>query len=120
VVDDDVNLCKSLMDVLNQKGYRVSFANDGISAIEKVRSGVFDILLLDMKLPPLNGLETYLTIHRLCPSLVVVIITGFGPEMDYMISMATKNGAYALLEKPIDIDKLLDVLSQIENINESD
>jgi DNA-binding NtrC family response regulator len=117
VVDDDVNLCKNLMDILSRKGYLVSFATDSNSAIEKVRTNVYDVMLLDMKLPPLNGLETYLTIHRLCPSMVVVIITGFVPEMQEMIKMTQNNGAYALLEKPIDIEKLLSILEQIEEMN---
>ena len=115
VVDDDENLCQNLLDILCQRGYRVSVATDSASAIEKVRTSVFDIMLLDLKLPPLNGLETYLTIRRLCPGIVVVILTGFMPEMEEMIDMAMKKGAYALLEKPINIDSLLSILEQIEN-----
>jgi DNA-binding NtrC family response regulator len=117
VVDDDENLCQNLLDVLSQKGYRVTIALDSTSAIEKVRTSVFDIMLLDMKLPPLNGLETYLVIRQLCPSIVVVIITGFLLEMEEMINIIRKTGAYALLEKPINIDKLLALLEQIESLN---
>jgi DNA-binding NtrC family response regulator len=117
VVDDDEYLCQNLLDVLSQKGYRVSVAKDSISAIEKVRATVFDIMLLDMKLPPLNGLETYLMIRRLCPNIVAVIITGFLPEMEEMINIIKKSGAYALLEKPINIDKLLSLIEQIERLN---
>ncbi|HZX63287.1 MAG TPA: response regulator [Bacteroidales bacterium] len=117
IVDDDENLCRNLMDILSKKGYRVSVAMDSISAIEKIKETVFDILLLDMKLPPLNGLETYLTIRKLCPNIVVVIITGFLPEMQEMIDLVKNNGAYTLLEKPIDIDKLLILLQQIESLN---
>jgi DNA-binding NtrC family response regulator len=118
VVDDDENLCQNLLDVLTQKGYRVTVALDSTSAIEKVRKNVFDIMLLDMKLPPLNGLETYLTIRRLCPGIVVVVITGFLSEMEDMIKMIRKNGAYALLEKPIVIDNLLHILEEIESLKE--
>jgi DNA-binding NtrC family response regulator len=117
VVDDDEYLCQNLFDLLSKKGYRVSVAMDSSSAIEKARLNVFDIMLLDMKLPPLNGLETYLAIQRLCPRIVVVIITGFIPEMEEMINMVRKTGAYALLEKPINIDRLLLVLEQIESQN---
>ena len=117
VVDDDEHLCQNLLDVLSQKGYRVTIALDSTSAIEKVRTSVFDIMLLDLKLPPLNGLETYLAIRRICPSIVVVIITGFLPEMEEMINIIRKSGAYALMEKPINIDKLLALLEQIESLN---
>ncbi len=114
VVDDDEYLCQNLMDILSQKGYRVSFATDSTAAVEKVQKDVYDILLLDMKLPPLNGFETYLTIRRICPGIVVVIITGFMTEMETMINMVKKNGAYALLEKPINIEQLLYLLEKID------
>ncbi len=118
VVDDDESLCQNLLDVLTQKGYRVTVALNSTSAIEKVRRNVFDILLLDLKLPPLNGLETYLTIRRLCPGIVVVIITGFLSEMEELVKMIRKSGAYALLEKPIVIDNLLLVLEEIDSLKE--
>jgi DNA-binding NtrC family response regulator len=116
VADNNENLCQNLKDILIQKGYRVSIALDSTSAIEKVRTFAFDIMLLDMKLPPLNGLEVYLEIRRLCPGIVVVIITGFLAEIEKMVEMTRKAGAYALLEKPINIDTLLSLLEQIENL----
>jgi two-component system response regulator HydG len=114
VADDDEHLCQNLMEILSQKGYRVSVALDSTSAIEKVKTCVFDIMLLDMKLPPLNGLEVYLEVRRLCPGIVVVIITGFLTEVEKMIEMTRKAGAYALLEKPINIDTLLSLLEEID------
>jgi two-component system response regulator PilR (NtrC family) len=116
VADDDENLCQNLQDILSQKGYRVSVALDSTSAIEKVKTCAFDIMLLDMKLPPLNGLEVYLEIRQFCSSMVVVIITGFLTEIEKMVEMTRKAGAYAFLEKPIDINTLLSLLEQIENL----
>jgi DNA-binding NtrC family response regulator len=116
VADDDENLCQTLKDILSQKGYRVSVALDSTSAIEKVKTCAFDIMLLDMKLPPLNGLEVYLEIRRFCSGMVVVIITGFLTEIEKMVEMTRKAGAYALLEKPIDINTLLSLLEQIETL----
>jgi two-component system response regulator HydG len=118
VVDDDENLCQNLQDILNQKGYRVLVATDGISAIQKVRADAYDIMLLDMKLPPINGLEIYLKVRKFCRFIVVVIITGVFHEMESTITMARKNGAYALLEKPLNIDNLLLILERINGRNE--
>ena len=115
VVDDDENLCLNLFDILQDKGYRVSYALDSITAIERVKTTVIDILLLDMNLPPLNGLETYLKIRDFNPKVVVVVITGFLSEMGDMVKMVKQNGAYALLEKPINIDNLFSILEQIEH-----
>ena len=120
VVDDDENLCKNLLEILTPKGYRVSFATDSLSAIEKVKKNTYDILLLDMKLPPLNGLETYLNIHQISPNVVVVIITGFLVEMEQMTDITWENGAYALLEKPISIDNLLSMLTKIADLKGKD
>ena len=114
VVDDDENLCRNLLDILQDKGYRVSYALDSMTAIERVKTTVIDILLLDMNLPPLNGLETYLKIRDFNPQVVVVVITGFLSEMGNMVNMVKQNGAYALLEKPINIDNLFSILEQIE------
>jgi two-component system, NtrC family, response regulator HydG len=120
VVDDDVNLCQNLHDILSDKGYHVSTAFDSTSALDKVKKTRFDILILDLKLPPLNGLETYLAIRDFNPEIVVVIISGFISEMETMVETIKKKGAYTLLEKPIQIEKLLDLIEKIENMNTSD
>jgi two-component system, NtrC family, response regulator HydG len=117
VVDDDESLCQNLMDILTGKGYRVSIATDGSDAIKKVSENIYDILLLDMKLPPLNGLEVYLNIRSLNPKVVVIIFSGYSKEMVDMIDSIKKEGAYTLLEKPINIDNLLTLLERIENKN---
>ena len=117
VVDDDENLCHNLMDVLLKKGYRVSVAIDSTTALKEVRTAVYDVLILNLGLPPLNGLEIYLSIRRFCPNIVVVIITGYFAEMEETINIIKKEGAYAILEKPINIDYLLSILKEIENKN---
>ena len=114
IVDDDDNLCENIKDVLGQKGFRVSVALDSDSAIEKVRENNFDVMLLDMKLPPLNGLETYIAIHEIRPNLVVIIITGYTKEMSVMVEDTLRRGAYSCIEKPINMDNLIAVLEKIK------
>jgi len=114
VVDDDQNLCASINDVLSDKGYRVSVAYDGNTAVERARENNFDIMLIDMKLPPLNGLETYLAIRDIRPNVVVIISTGYSKEMDKLVHQALRDCAYACLEKPINMDELVSLLRQIE------
>lgn len=113
VVDDDENFCVNLKDVLSKKNYRVSIAHDGNVAIEKAEKNNFDIILLDMKLPALNGLETYLSIRDFRPNVVVIIITGYLKEMDKLVQQALQEDAYTCLEKPIDIDELVSLLERI-------
>ena len=114
VVDDDQNLCASINDVLSDKGYRVSVAYDGNTAVERAWENNFDIMLIDMKLPPLKGLETYLAIRDFRPNVVVIIITGYSKEMDELVHQALRDCAYACLEKPINMDELVLLLRQIE------
>jgi len=114
VVDDDENLCENLKDVLSAKDYRVSVAFDGDEAIGKVREDKFDIILLDMKLPPLNGLETYLAIREIRPEVVVVIITGYSQDMGDIVEDALEKSVYTCLEKPVNMDQLISLLHQIE------
>ncbi len=115
VVDDDENLCANMKDVLGDKGYRVSVAYDGETAVEKAKSNNFDVMLIDMQLPPLNGLETYLAIRDFRPDVVAIIITGHRDDMEELVEQALKRDAYTCLEKPLNIDELV---SQLERIKE--
>ena len=114
VVDDDEDLCANLKDVLAHKSYRVSVVYDGDMAIEKAWEKQFDIMLIDLKLPPLNGLETYLSIRDFRPDLVVIVITGYPRDTRKLAEQALQEKAYACLEKPINMDNLLSLLGQIK------
>jgi DNA-binding NtrC family response regulator len=82
--------------------------------MEKVWENNFDIMLIDLELPPRNGLETYLSIRDVRPDVVVIIITGYPREMSKLVQQALKENAYACLEKPINMDELVSLLEQIE------
>ncbi len=114
VVDDDEQLCDNLADLLAERGYRVDVANDGDRAVQLARESGQDVMLIDLKLPPLNGLETYLAIRDFRPAVVAIIITGYLAEMRQLARQATENNAYACLEKPLDIDQLFAIFERIE------
>jgi DNA-binding NtrC family response regulator len=113
VVDDDENTCNNLKDILTQHNFRVSTAFNCEEAVEMTRRNNFEIILLDMKLPPLNGLETYLAIREIRPNVTVVLITGYGDEMSDLTQRAIRSNAYDCLEKPVDIDRLLEMMDHI-------
>ena len=114
VVDDDEKLCANMNDVLSDKGYRVSVAHDGSMAVEKAQKNNFDIMLIDLKLPALNGLETYLAIRDFRPNMVALMITGYPQEMDKLARQALQENAYTCLEKPINMDELVSLLERIK------
>lgn len=113
VVDDDPGTCTTLKHILVKKNYNVGIAYTGEEAIAFVQKKTFDILFIDMKLPTLNGLETYLAIKRICPETVAVLMTAYHQEVDELVEEAINNNAYACLYKPLDMSELLSLTSEI-------
>ncbi len=115
--DDDKDFCSNMEDILSDKGYRVIVSHDSHSAIQEVREHKFDIIILDMKFPVLDGLETYLTIRGIRPDVEVIVITGYPREMGGPAHQAVKKNAFAYLQKPLDMDRLIFFLEKIAGIN---
>ncbi len=113
VVDDDLSTCCTLRQVLQRKGYTVAVAHDGEAAIALAREQRYDAILVDMKLPTINGLQTYLAIREIDPQVVAVVMTGYRQEMDDLVQAALQNHACACLYKPLDLDELLRLLEEV-------
>jgi len=114
LADDDENFCTNMKEVLEEKGYRIKVAHDGSMAMEQARKSNFDIMLLDLKMPVLNGLETYLAIRDFRPDVVAIMITGYQQETSELAQQALQENAYICLEKPIDMDELVSLLERIK------
>lgn len=113
IVDDDPNICKTIKSILEKKGYSVSAcltAKDGIALAKEKRHNVFCI---DMKLPLLNGLETYLEIKKINPKAVAIMITAHRQEMSELVKQVIENGAYTCLYKPLDMDGLINIIDEV-------
>jgi two-component system response regulator HydG len=113
VVDDEPELCSALKELLIRKGYRVGIAHNGEKAIATAREKTFDIIFIDLKLPTLNGLETYLAIKEINPEVVAVMMTGYHQEMSDLVKQALQNNAYTCLYKPINMSDLLNLTAEI-------
>ena len=113
IVDDDPGTCKTLENVLTKKGYDVVISNTGEDAITKAKEKIFDIIFIDMKLPTLNGLETYLELKKINPKLIAIVITAYHQEMDDLVQEAMNNSAYTCLTKPINIEDMLVLINEI-------
>lgn len=117
IADDDENLCANLKDILESKGYKTCIAFDGITALENTSKYNFDVLLLDIKIPPLNGLETYISIRELRPNLTAIIITGYFKEQNETVDQLLRKGAYSCLVKPVNMEELILHIEQIKEKN---
>ena len=113
IADDDKELCDNLADFLGEKGYQVVVAYNGKEAVEKAEEHIFDVLLLDMKLPFLNGLEVFRRIKPLQPNIVAIIITGYAQEMADLIQQTLDETAQTCLTKPMDMAQLLGILAKL-------
>lgn len=107
LVEDDADLCHSLSDVLQDKGYRVCFASDIDPALTCLRGADFQIVLIDMKLPGGFGDEAFLRIRCVSEGARVVMVTGHRHEMEDRIQRSLDAGADAVCYKPFQIPELL-------------
>ena len=111
VVDDDQGLRFSVRETLAQTGsFAVEEAVDGMEAIEKVRASRFDLVLLDVDMPRLNGLEALKLIKEHDPSIVVLIMTAYATINDAV--SAVKEGAYNYVSKPVNGDDLIKLVDR--------
>jgi CheY-like chemotaxis protein len=105
VVDDEVDTCKNLSDILTDLGYQVDVAYDGPSAIEKVRQKPYDVALLDFKMPGMDGLTAYREIKKMRAGTVAIVVTAYAGGNTTSDALAA--GAWQVLSKPVDFPKLL-------------
>ena len=114
VVADDKDICANLKEILSDSGYQVCTAYNGKAAIEQTRTNNFDVVILDMKAPVLNGLETYLSIRDFRPTLISIMITGYPHKISKLIYKTQEESIYACLQKPLNIDELISLLNRIQ------
>lgn len=104
IVDDEIELCKVFSKVLERDGYNVSTANGGKEALARISVSQPDLLILDMKMPGMDGIQVLKRIKKLNEKLLVIILTAYGSIRNTVEAM--KLGAYDYLTKPIDNKKI--------------
>ena len=105
IVDDDSRMCDTLEVLLKNKGYAIQTANNGKKAIEYLSQGNFDLALLDVVMPEMNGLTVMDYINSTTPETLVIVITGYRSEELAIESL--RKGAYDYLKKPFEPEKLI-------------
>jgi two-component system response regulator HydG len=113
VVDDRSEDRQTFADVLTDKAYRVTTAKNGYEAIDLVKQDNFDVIFVDVKMPGIDGLETFKQIHKLKPEIPVIMITAYSVED--LLRDAVDKGAYACFYKPLDIEKIIKIVEEVRN-----
>lgn len=105
VADDEPNIREIISELLREAGHRVAVAVDGLDAWEKMQMEPYDLYVLDVFMPRLDGLDLIEKIRELQPMAVIIVITGFS-SIDVAIK-AIRKGAYHYITKPINADELI-------------
>ncbi len=111
VIDDEPAIADSLMEILNGQGYEAVACYDGKSAIDAARAECPDLVLTDIVMPRMNGIDTAIAIQDLCPSARVVLFSGQARAVDVLAQARAKGRQFELLPKPIHPELLLKKLS---------
>ncbi len=108
VVDDQFGDRETLKGILEDKGYRVATARDGAEAIDMVKSRHYDIIFLDIRLPDMDGVETFKKVKQIDPRATVIMMTGYTEED--LVRRAINEGAYTCIYKPFDVEKVISLV----------
>lgn len=111
VVDDDFKIRNLMALMLKDEGYSVSIAEDGISALKALESDEFDVLITDIRMPNMDGIELFNHVKRWYPQMPVIFLTG-----STYINAAVKGlkeGTFHYFEKPVDFNLLKRALGHI-------
>jgi DNA-binding NtrC family response regulator len=118
VVDDEKHIRDSCVKLLQRKRYDADGAASGVEALEKIGETVYDLVLLDVKMPGMDGIEVLRRAKEIVPDILVLILTGHG-TMD-TANEAMKLGAVGFIRKPISIEDLAESIDQALNRSKKD
>ncbi len=111
VVDDLRSMRLTLGGILEDEGYTVMTVEDGYQAIEAVRKRHFDVIFIDIKMPGIDGVQTFREIKKIDPGAAVVMMTAYSVEQ--LVKEALEEGAYAIIYKPFDINMVIAVIEEL-------
>jgi len=105
VIDDEKSIRNTLTEVLEYEKYKVDQAENGLEGLEKFRTGKYDVVLCDIKMPGMDGMEVMENLFTISPDIPLIMISGHA-NIDTAVD-AIKKGAFDFIEKPLDLNRLL-------------
>lgn len=113
IIDDELNICTTIKDILEDEGYSADFSQNFTSGFQKLKSQLYDVVFLDIWLPDKDGILGLQEIKNYLPEIEVVMISGHGNIENAVESI--KFGAYDFLEKPLSLERILLVIKNLKD-----
>jgi DNA-binding NtrC family response regulator len=110
VVDDNQDLLETFAMILKRRGYHVQTASDGLTAVDKFKEHNFDVTLMDIVMPEMNGVDASKKIKEIQPEAPIILMTAYTDED--LIQNAKDEGVCQVIHKPIHIDQLIDLINE--------
>ena len=110
IIDDEDVICKGCKQILEKNGFEVDYAQNGIIGLAKLHDKAYDIVLIDLMMPQIKGMDVLESIRKYNPDIIKIIITGFATEK--VITEALQKGAYDYLAKPFSANELRDIIQR--------
>ena len=110
IVEDDENIRETMKNILQQQGYETDAAETGLEAEQKAKASVYNLALLDIKLPDMEGTQLLAKLHENTPKMVKIMVTGY-PSLENAME-ALNQGADAYVTKPVKPAKLLALIKE--------
>ena len=113
VADDDADFVESLADLLHARGYNAAIASTGAEAVKRVKSGSIGVLILDLRMPIMNGLEVYEELRKLGNPPPTIIVTGHAADAQDSLTVLRAMSVSDCVEKPVDPTILIEKISRL-------
>ncbi|UCB52081.1 MAG: response regulator [Candidatus Zixiibacteriota bacterium] len=114
VVDDDPIIRKLLLEVLTNDGHQVNVADNGLEGLRLARRQPFELVLMDVHMPIMNGLETLIQIRQLFPQTAVAMMDSYP---DQLVREAENRGALTCVHKPFDLEEIREIIRMVGSAN---
>jgi two-component system, NtrC family, response regulator HydG len=110
IVDDNIEFCENVRDIVELRGFGVVTASDGIEAVRKAKETKPDLVIMDIRMPKMDGVTAFRQIKEISPGTPVILVTAYAG--DSVIEDALREGVFGCLSKPVDFDELFDIVNK--------
>jgi DNA-binding NtrC family response regulator len=108
IVDDDIGTSETLSDILIASGFNTTTVESGKECLEAFKQKHFDVVLMDIKMPGMNGVEAFKKLQEMNSKIKVIMMTAYA--VNDLVAEALRDGVFSVAHKPLDLEKLISLL----------